>query len=63
MKRRVSSLRGAIRDLMKVLEEDHYFYTLLHDEKTDEYFLDVTCGQSAVFTIMIRLTGNEVAAL
>lgn len=45
---------------MQILEEDHYFYTLSRDEATDEYFLEATCGRTAVFTITIKLTAKEI---
>lgn len=46
---------------MEVLEEDYYFYTLSRDEATEEYFLEATCGTTAVFTITIKLTAREIA--
>jgi hypothetical protein len=45
---------------MRILYENPYFYTVLTDEKTNEYFLEVTCGTSAVFLFRIKLRKNEI---
>ena len=45
---------------MRTLYENPYFYTVLTDEKTGEYFLEVTCGTSAVFLFRIKLRKNEI---
>ncbi|CAN5350806.1 hypothetical protein BH10ACI2_BH10ACI2_11730 [soil metagenome] len=45
---------------MEILEHDHCFYTLRRDEKTNEFFLEVECGTTAVFTILIKLTAAEI---
>jgi hypothetical protein len=45
---------------MRVLYENPHFYTVLRDEKTGEYFLEVTCGTSAVFLFRIKLRKNEI---
>lgn len=45
---------------MKKLYEEPYFYAVLHDEKTNDYFLDVTCGTSAMFEFCIKLNAREV---
>ena len=48
--------------MMKTLYEEPYFYVVLQDEETDEYFLEVTCGTSAVFEVRLKLTDKEVKA-
>lgn len=48
--------------MLRKIEEDHCFYILEHDDETDEYFLEVECGTTAVFTIKIKLTAKEIAA-
>ena len=45
---------------MKKLYEVPYFYVVLHDETKDEYFLEVTCGTSAIFEFCLKLTRSEV---
>ena len=46
---------------MQILAEEPYFYTVLRDEKTDEHFLEVTCGTVAIFLVRIKLSKKEVA--
>lgn len=46
---------------MQVLHEEPYFYTVLRDEKTDELFLEVTCGSVAIFLLRIKLNKKEIA--
>lgn len=45
---------------MRALYENPYFYSVLHDEKTNEYFLEVTCGQAAIFLFRIKLRKKEI---
>jgi hypothetical protein len=45
---------------MLTLYENPYFYTVLRDEKTGEYFLEVACGTTAVFLFRIKLRKNEI---
>jgi hypothetical protein len=45
---------------MRALYENPYFYSVLTDEKTNEYFLEVTCGKEAVFLFRIKLRKNEI---
>ncbi|HEX8370791.1 MAG TPA: hypothetical protein VF604_19755 [Pyrinomonadaceae bacterium] len=45
---------------MRALYENPYFYSVLLDEKTGEYFLEVTCGRAAVFLFRIKLRKNEI---
>ncbi|HEX8248521.1 MAG TPA: hypothetical protein VF599_10140 [Pyrinomonadaceae bacterium] len=45
---------------MRVLYENPYFYSVLQDEKTNEYFLEVTCGRTAVFLFRVKLRKNEI---
>lgn len=45
---------------MRVLYENPYFYTVLTDEKTGEYFLEVVCGTSAIFLLRIKLRKPEI---
>lgn len=45
---------------MRVLYENPYFYTVLTDEKTGEYFLEVTCGTVAIFLFRIKLRKPEI---
>jgi hypothetical protein len=45
---------------MRALYENPYFYTVLTDEKTGEYFLEVTCGTTAVFLFRTKLRKNEI---
>ncbi|MDQ4121894.1 MAG: hypothetical protein M3209_10665 [Acidobacteriota bacterium] len=45
---------------MQTLYEEPYFYSVSRDEKTNEYFLDVTCGRVAIFNVQIKLTNREV---
>ncbi len=47
--------------MIRILEEEYYFYTFEHDDETDEYFLDVVCGTVAIFTIRIKLHYAELA--
>lgn len=46
---------------MEVLADEHYFYTLFRDEKSEEYFLEVVCGTIAVFLVRIKLNEEEIA--
>jgi len=46
---------------MKMLEDDHYFYTLWLDETTGDHYLETVCGGVAVFENAIKLTNKEVA--
>ncbi len=46
---------------MKLLEDEHYFYSLWLDESSGERYLEVVCGRVAIFTITIRLTADETA--
>lgn len=46
---------------MQTLYEEPYFYTVLRDEKTDEHFLEVTCGTVAIFMLRIKLNKKEIA--
>lgn len=48
---------------MTRLEEDPYFYTLWEDEANNDFYLDVTCGRTAVFDVTIKLTQAEVEKL
>jgi hypothetical protein len=52
---------GQIHNGMKTVQDEHYFYTLLHDESTDEYFLDALCGTVAQYSIVISLSPDEIA--
>jgi hypothetical protein len=45
---------------MRALYENPCFYTVLTDEKTGEYFLEVTCGRTAVFLFRVKLRKNEI---
>ena len=45
---------------MQTLYENPYFYTVLRDDETGEYFLEVTCGTTAVFLFRIKLRKNEI---
>jgi hypothetical protein len=45
---------------MLTLYEKPYFYTVSRDEKTNEYFLEVVCGTTAVFVFRIKLRKNEI---
>jgi hypothetical protein len=45
---------------MRALYENPNFYTVLRDEKTGEYFLEVTCGRTAVFLFRIKLRKKEI---
>lgn len=45
---------------MQTLYEEPYFYTVLRDEETDEHFLEVTCGTSAIFLLRIKLNKTEI---
>lgn len=47
--------------MIKVLEEEYYFYTFEHDDEADEYFLEVVCGTVAIFLIKIKLNAAELA--
>ncbi len=48
---------------MRILQDEHYFYTLYLDEITDEYFLEVVCGTVAIFTIRIKLNKEEIKSI
>lgn len=45
---------------MEKLYEEPYFYTVERDEATGEYFLEVTCGTSAVFEVRVKLKKKEI---
>ena len=45
---------------MRALYENPYFYAVLHDETRDEYFLEVTCGRTAIFLFRIKLRKREI---
>jgi hypothetical protein len=45
---------------MLTLYENPYFYSVLRDEETNEYFLEVVCGTTAVFLFRIKLRKNEI---
>ena len=45
---------------METLYEESYFYAVLRDEKTGEYFLEVTCGTSSLFDVRIKLKKAEI---
>ncbi|MEQ1922414.1 MAG: hypothetical protein ABL952_07885 [Pyrinomonadaceae bacterium] len=45
---------------MERIQEEHYFYIAWHDTAADEYFLDVLCGTVAQYTIVIKLTPEEI---
>lgn len=46
---------------MKLLEDEHYFYSLWLDESSGERYLEVVCGRVAIFTITVRLDADEAA--
>lgn len=46
---------------MKTLYEESYFFTVSRNEETGEHFLEVLCGTSAVYTIRIKMTEEEIA--
>ncbi len=47
---------------MKVLyHSNSRLYGLLHDEDTDEYFLDVLCGGVFMYSVALKLHGWEAA--
>ena len=46
---------------MEILYEEPYFFTLSRNKETGEYFLEVLCGTSAVYTFRIKLTGEDIA--
>ncbi len=46
--------------MMKMLRQEPYFYVLFRDEELGEYFLEVTCGTSAVFELRVRLSRQEI---
>ena len=48
---------------MRILQDEHYFYTLYLDENTGEYFLEVVCGTVAIFTIRIKLDKEEIKSI
>ncbi len=45
---------------MKILYEEPHFFTVSRNEENDEHYLEVLCGTSAVFTIRIKLTTEEI---
>jgi hypothetical protein len=45
---------------MRTLYENPYFYSVLRDEKTSAYFLEVACGTTAVFLFRVKLRKNEI---
>lgn len=48
--------------MIKVIEEESWFYSFEQDTQTEEYFLDVVCGTVAIFTLRIRLNTSEIDA-
>ena len=46
---------------MQILADEHYFYTLYRNEKSDEYFLEAVCGTVAIFLLRIKLNEKEIA--
>ncbi len=45
--------------MLKTIAEETWFYTLEHDDETDDYILDVCCGTVAIYTIKFRLSDEE----
>lgn len=45
---------------METLYDEPYLYTISRDEKTGEYFMDVTCGRTAIFNVQIKLNNKEI---
>jgi hypothetical protein len=45
---------------MRALYENPNFYSILHDEKRGEYFLEVTCGRTAIFLFRTKLRKKEI---
>lgn len=45
---------------MRALYENPNFYSVLRDEKTGAYFLEVTCGRAAIFLFRIKLRKKEI---
>ncbi len=46
---------------MEILYQEQYFFILSRNEETDEHYLEVLCGTSAVYTVRIKLTDKEIA--
>jgi len=46
--------------VIRVLKDEHYFYSLEFDDETGEYFLEVVCGTVAIFSIRIKLEDPEL---
>lgn len=45
---------------MQILQEENWLYTAWIDDN-EEYFLEAVCGTVAIFTMMIKLTAEEIA--
>ena len=45
---------------MQTLYEKPWSHDVVLDEDTGTYFIDVVCGGSAIYTLRVRLTAQEV---
>lgn len=45
--------------MLTKIEEDPWFYTLEHDDETDDYILDVCCGTVAIYAVRFILSKDE----
>lgn len=46
---------------MRTLHEKPWSHDVISDEATGTYFIDVVCGGSAMYTLRVKLTPEEIA--
>ena len=48
---------------MNIIEQENWAYTLFHDEAGGNYYLEAVCGTVGIYTLTIKLTAEEIAAM
>ena len=48
---------------MNIIEQENWAYTLFHDEARGNYYLEAVCGTVGIYTLTVKLTAEEIAAM
>lgn len=48
---------------MNIIEQENWAYTLFHDEARGNFYLEAVCGTVGIYTLTIKLTAEEIAAM
>ena len=48
---------------MNVIEQENWAYALFHDEAGGDYYLETVCGTVGIYTLTVKLTAEEIAAM